>query len=97
MVEHYRSLLHESPDTYRSFWVQVRKNGKTTRYSAPVDETTLALITQKGIACPTYVAGRDFEMLGTPGRLLPLLAAFVLAIGAIFLFKRHRAASSVVK
>jgi RNA polymerase sigma factor (sigma-70 family) len=97
MVSHYRSLWHESPDTYRSFWVQVRKDGKTTRYSAPVDDATLALITQKGITCPTYVEGRDFEMLGTPGRLLPLLAAFVLAIGVIFLIKRRHAAGSAVK
>jgi RNA polymerase sigma factor (sigma-70 family) len=97
LVEHYRSLWHESPDTYQSFSVETRQDGKTARYSANVDEATLALLAQKGIACPTYVAGRDFEILGTPGRLLPLLAAFVLAIGVIYLIKRRRAASSAVK
>ncbi|HKW30883.1 MAG TPA: hypothetical protein VJT54_16235, partial [Verrucomicrobiae bacterium] len=96
LVEHYRSLWHESPDTYQSFEVEARKGGKLARYSASVDEATLALLAQKGIACPTYVAGRDFEILGTPGRLLPLLAAFVLATGAIFLFKRRRAAGSMM-
>jgi hypothetical protein len=73
------------------------KGGKVAKYTADVDETTLALIAQKGISCPTYVAGRDYEILGTPGRMLPLLAAFVLAISAIFLFKRRRAAGSMVK
>jgi RNA polymerase sigma factor (sigma-70 family) len=45
LVEHYRSLWHESPDTYSSFWVEVRKDGKSAKYSAMVDEATLALLT----------------------------------------------------
>jgi hypothetical protein len=49
----------------------------------------LALLQQKGIACPTYVAGRDFEILGAPGRFLPVLAGFVLGIGGIYLLKRR--------
>jgi RNA polymerase sigma factor (sigma-70 family) len=97
LVSHYRSLWGQSPDTYRSLSIQVRKEGKSARYSAAVEEATLALLTQKGIACPTYVEGRDFEILGAPGRFLPFLAAFVLAIGAIFLLKRHRPAGSGVK
>lgn len=97
LVEHYRSLWHESPDTYSSFWVEVRKDGKTTKYSAPADGVTMALLAQKGIACRTYVAGRDFEILGTPGRMLPVLAAFVLAISVIFLLKRRRPAGATAK
>jgi hypothetical protein len=77
---------------FRSFSIDVRKNGKTTRYFALADEATVALLAQKGIACPTYIQGRDFEVLGAPGRFLPFLGAFVMAIGAIFLFKRHRTA-----
>ncbi|MGB7745950.1 MAG: sigma-70 family RNA polymerase sigma factor [Verrucomicrobiia bacterium] len=96
-VSHYRSLWGDSPEVHRSLSVAVSKHGKTTRYWAPMDETAVALLAQKGIACPTYVQGRDFEVLGAAGRFLPFLAAFVLAIGAIFLFKRHRIASSVVK
>lgn len=97
LVQHYRSLWHESPDTFSSFWVEVRKAGKTAKYSAPTDGVSTALLAQKGIACPTYVAGRDFEILGTPGRLLPLLAAFVLAISAIFLFQQRRRLRSAPK
>ncbi len=97
LVYHYRSIFHESPEVYRSLYVEVRKDGKSTRYDAPVDEAVAALLAQKGIACPTYIEGRDFEILGTPGRLLPFLAAFVLAIGAIFLVKRRCTAGSVAK
>jgi RNA polymerase sigma factor (sigma-70 family) len=91
-VCHYRSIWGESPEVFRSFSIDVRKNGKTTRYFALADEATVALLAQKGIACPTYIQGRDFEVLGAPGRFLPFLGAFVMAIGAIFLFKRHRTA-----
>ena len=89
-VEHYRSLWHESPETFRSFSLEVLNDGSKIRYFAPVDDATVALLARKGIACPTYIQGRDFEVLGTPGRLLPLLAAFVLAISAIYLLKQRR-------
>jgi RNA polymerase sigma factor (sigma-70 family) len=99
MEGHNHSLIppREYPGMYRYFWVEVGKEGKVAKYTADVDEATLALIAQKGISCPTYVAGRDYEILGTPGRLLPLLAAFVLAISVIFLLKRRRPAGSMPK
>jgi len=90
LVQHYRSLWHESSETYRTIWIELTRNGKTTRYSTLADDATWALLAQKGIAYRTYVAGRDFEILGTPGRLLPLLAGFVLAMGVIFLLGRHK-------
>jgi hypothetical protein len=92
---HDHSIRGEYPQMYRYFWVEVRKDGKVAKYTANVDETNLALIAQKKINCPTYVAGRDFEVLGTPGRMLPFLAAFVLATGASFLLKRSRHESSI--
>lgn len=97
MEGHERSIWREYPERYRYFFVEVRKNGQVAKYTANVDETTLALIAQKKISCPTYISGRDFEILGTPGRFLPFLAAFVLAISVFFLFKRHRIADSAVK
>jgi hypothetical protein len=57
-----------------------------------VDIATLAVIKEKGVACPTYVAGRDFEILGAPGRLAVFLATFVLAVGLAFSLKRWFAA-----
>ncbi|MGC9943806.1 MAG: RNA polymerase sigma factor [Verrucomicrobiota bacterium] len=91
------SIWGESSQMYRYFWVEVHQNGKVAKYIANADDATLGLIAQKKINCPTYIAGRDFEILGTPGRFLPFMAAFVLAIGLIFLFKRRRPANSVVK
>jgi RNA polymerase sigma factor (sigma-70 family) len=96
-VCHYRSLFKVYPETYRWFLVEDRQAGKKTLYCAPVDEVSVALLAQKGIACPTYIEGRDFEVLGAPGRFLPFLAAFVLAVGAIFLIKRRRSAGPVPK
>lgn len=97
MTGHEHSMFHEYPSMYRYFWVQVTRDGKVSWYTANVDEATTALIAQKGLACPTYVAGRDYEILGTPGRMLPVLAAFVLAIGSIFLLKRRLAARGVAR
>jgi RNA polymerase sigma factor (sigma-70 family) len=97
MASHYRSIWGESPEIHRSLWVEVRKDGQTTKYSTEVDDATLALLARKGIAYPTLIAGRDYEILGAPGRFLPFLAAFVLAIGSIFLLKRNRIARSMVK
>jgi RNA polymerase sigma factor (sigma-70 family) len=91
MEGHYRSIWREYPGIHRYFWVEVGKDGKVAKYTADVDETTMALITQKGIPCRTYMSGRDYEILGTPGRMLPFLAAFVLGISIIYLFKRRPA------
>jgi RNA polymerase sigma factor (sigma-70 family) len=92
MEGHDRSIWGDSPEISRSFWIEVRKNGKVAKYSAGLDEAARALLAQKGIPCPTYVQGRDFEVLGAPGRFLPLLAAFVLAVGVVFLLKQRRSA-----
>jgi len=96
-VSHYRSLWGESPEMFRTFSIEARKDGKKMNYSAAVDAASLTWMEQKGITVPTYVEGRDFEVLGAPGRFLPLLAAFVLATGLIFLLKRARAASPMMK
>ncbi len=95
-VAHYRSLWREYPDVFQTLSLVVKQSGKKTRYWAPVSKGALELLAQKGVACPTYVQGKDFEVLGTPGRFLPFLAAFVLGLGALFLFKRRRMALSQV-
>ncbi len=50
-----------------------------------MDDTTLALLKEQGIKCPTYVQGRDFEVFGWPGRLLFPFCIFILAIGGVVL------------
>ena len=69
----------------RYFFITVRENGKPAKISAPVDDTTLALLKEQGIKCPTYVQGRDFEVFGWPGRLLFPFCIFILAIGGVVL------------
>jgi RNA polymerase sigma factor (sigma-70 family) len=96
-VSHYRSIWGESAETFRTFLVQVIKDGKKISYWAPVSDGAVSLLAQKGVACPVYIQGRDFEVLGTPGRFLPFLTAFVLAIGAIFILKQRRSAGVVMQ
>lgn len=91
-VQHYRSIWGESRDVFRQFRIEDRRPGKKAVYFTLVDDASVALIAQKGIPCPTYYQGRDFEVLGAPGRFLPVLAAFVLAIAILFLIKGRRSA-----
>ncbi len=73
---------------YSYFFITLRENGKRTKYSAPVDDATLALLKEQGIKCPTYVQGRDFEVFGWPGRFLPVFCVFILAIGGVVLLRK---------
>lgn len=88
METHPRSVCGDSSNTIRTFSIEVNKDGKKRSYLVPVDEGNVQLLAQKRIACPTYVQGRDFEVLGAPGRFLPVLAAFAIGLGAFFLVKR---------
>jgi hypothetical protein len=71
----------------RHLWIRLQENSRLSKFTAPADEATLALLAEKGIACPTYVQGRDFEILGWSGRLLPALCIFTLAAGAVLLLR----------
>jgi RNA polymerase sigma factor (sigma-70 family) len=79
----------------RDLWIERHENGRLYLFVAPADDAMLSLLAEKGIACPTYVQGRDFEIFGWPGRLLVLLCVFILAIGAVILLKRPRNKASV--
>ncbi len=68
--------------------VTLRENGRRKLFTAPVDDAALALLKERSIECPTYVSGRDFEVLGWPGRLLPVFCVFILAIGGVVLLRR---------
>jgi RNA polymerase sigma factor (sigma-70 family) len=90
LMYHDHSIWGEAKEWFQCTFIQIRENNETERYQAEADDATKALLTQKGIVCPTYIQGRDFEVLGSPGRFLPLMAAFVMAISGIFLLKRRR-------
>ncbi|HTT57063.1 MAG TPA: sigma-70 family RNA polymerase sigma factor, partial [Opitutaceae bacterium] len=82
----------------RYLWIVLSDGGRKLKFTAPADAATLALLADKGIRCPTYLQGRDFEILGWPGRFLFLAATFAFAAGAAALvriaLRRSRATSS---
>ena len=83
---HYHSALKYSDDYYDQLWIRLQENGKFSKFIAPADKATLALLAEKGVQCPTYVQGRDFEIFGWQGKLLMGLFLFILAAGiAVFL------------
>jgi len=80
--------IMQFPNGGSNFWMTLRENGQRTNFWAPVNDATLALLKEQGVKCPTYVSGRDFEVFGWPGRLLPLFCIFILAIGGGVLLRR---------
>ena len=70
------------------FFIKLLENGRLSKFDAPVDDGTLALLKENGMACPTYVQGRDFEIFGWPGRLLAPFCVFILAMGTVIFFIR---------
>lgn len=79
-------LQYQSGAKY--LWIFVPGDHGEAKFIAPVNAATVALLKSKGIACPTFVQGRDFEILGWPGRLLFLLATFVFVAGGAALLRR---------
>jgi RNA polymerase sigma factor (sigma-70 family) len=82
---HYHSALKYSDDYYDELWIKFQENGKLSKFIAPADKATLSLLTEKGIKCPIYVQGRDFEIFGWQGKLLMGLFLFILPAGAAVL------------
>jgi hypothetical protein len=92
---HARSVWGESSAIISSFSIMTLKDGKITAYyTSPLSDDVLALLGQKNLPCPVYVQGRDFEVLGAPGRFLPFLGGFILALGGIYLLKRLKGTSA---
>jgi RNA polymerase sigma factor (sigma-70 family) len=69
----------------RRLWITVSEGRRQSNFVGPADEDTLARLTGAGRLYPIYMQGRDFEVFGWAGRLLPLLCAFILAAGIVVL------------
>ncbi len=69
MRYHYHSAFQNSADTYDELWIRLQENGKFSKFIAPANQATLALLADKGIPCPTYVQGRDFEIFRMAGQI----------------------------
>lgn len=59
-------------------WISRERNPD---YIAPADAATLSLLKEKGIACKTYIQGRDFGY-AMPGKATSLVCVLILIIGA---------------
>jgi len=66
-------------------WIKLVENGKLSKFIAPADSSTLALLAERQIKCPTYVQGRDFEIFGWQGKLLMGLCLLIMSAGAAVL------------
>ena len=75
---------------HRLLSIELPEKGRHFRYEMPANEPALAVLRGRGIVCPTYVQGRDFEVLGAPGRWTGVMAVFILAAGTVILLKRKK-------
>jgi RNA polymerase sigma factor (sigma-70 family) len=76
---YYHSAVRSSADYHDELWIRLQENGRFSKFIAPADAATLALLAERGIECPTYVQGRDFEIFGWQGKLLMGLCLLILA------------------
>jgi len=74
----------------RMLLVRLPEKGKLSGFYAPANESTLALLAQKGITCPIHVHGRHFLGLPGPQQFVSLLSMFLVAAGVVTLLKRPR-------
>ena len=72
----------------KELWLTLRGSRHFPDFIAPVDEPTLALLAQQGIAYRTEILSRvfDFRFRG-PSRWVSLLCISVLAAGAAFVLR----------
>jgi capsular polysaccharide biosynthesis protein len=70
--------------------VQIRlpENSRSIGLYAAANDSTLALLAAKGIACPTHVHGRHFLGLPMPQQFLALLSMFLVPAGLVLLLNR---------
>jgi hypothetical protein len=67
-----------------------KPTGKAIRYFAPLDKPASQALIASGAAYKILRQGQDFEIFGWPGRMLFLLAAFVVVAGIVVLVKTRQ-------
>ena len=71
------------------FWIKLRENGKLAKFTAPVDDATLALLKEHGIKYQTDVhRGGDFAHCEWSLPMLAPFCLFILVIGGVVLLRR---------
>lgn len=71
----------------RHLSIKVCDDSGYTEYSAPLDDTLMAALTENNIKCFTSIEGRDFHKWGLFGRVLPLFFIVAIVAGLITLIR----------
>ena len=73
-------------------WIEivVAEKEKTARYYGPLNGSTYFLLEKNGIRCETRVQGRDYDVLGWPGRRLPAVMIFAAFAGTVIIVRTWR-------
>jgi len=82
--------VRQARDGSKTLWIKLPEHSARVACWTPADESILALLAQHNISYPTRVEGRDYEVLGTPGRWLVLLSFFVAPVGGVILLRWRR-------
>lgn len=80
----------KAPNHLSVLVVPIPENERHSRYRylmAGLNQPTLSFLQQSGRSYRTLVQGRDFEVLGLPGRLLFVLAFLIVAAGVAILVR----------
>jgi len=94
-VEKIRVKLFENVSGGRTLSGDLQENGETTPFYAPADNTTLALLAEKGISYETHIANRDdpphpSRACFAAQRLLTPFSCFIVVAGAVTLLRGRR-------
>ena len=73
----------------RWIYIVLSENGKTVRYSGPLDEQTHLLLAKSGLRYETLVQGRDYDAVGRAAARFGVMTILVTAAGIVILL-RHR-------
>ena len=82
--------IHERRHGSKTLNVVIENGGGVARYFAPADTATVAALERQGVSYRTLREGRDFELLGWPGRMLFVLSIFTVAAGSVILVRGWR-------
>jgi hypothetical protein len=82
--------ISEKGQQSKTLGIIVEHEGTSTWYVSPLDEPTLAALNRSGVSYKTLRQGRDFEMLGLPGRMLLVLSIFGTVAGTVILVRNWR-------
>lgn len=83
--------VNEQEKFGRRIEIVVRERERTVRYYGPLDELNYQLLQGSGRPFATRVQGRDYDVLGWPGRRLGMVAILVTGAGGALLVRTWRA------